>query len=161
MTPNTFQASVTINNARAKATVINESQEMTKCSDKWQTNIKWLCDQHPIYHNKRSITNGIWYKSLFDCVCVCFSFLFAHPSWLGFWIYVKMWMWARMREGDAIRFSATKAHQIAIDILSTRTPSNKSHEITHSPNKQNEIKKIVSVKTKHICIGDFTPLCVK
>lgn len=54
---------------------------MAKRSDKWQTSIKWLCDQHPIYHNKQPITNGIWYKSLFDCVSFLFHFrhLSFHP----------------------------------------------------------------------------------
>lgn len=115
-------------------------KEMAKLADKWQTNIKWLCDQHPyIHHNKRSISNGIWYKSLFDCVFTTVhlwnslphthilspSCTHPYPHFFPFAIskygFKHVYVIYCMRLGD-------KSLSNCLDIWST--PLNKSHKIT-------------------------------
>lgn len=139
---------------------------MAKLSDKWQTNIKWLCDQHPsyIYHNKRSISNGIWYKSLFDCVCCSLvksphyaSHTHTHLSPCLYYLSFFRLPPRNMVVGTYVGVFYEIGWQKPIKLL--RYLEHTLEQITenhHSPCANKTKQKIVSLQIKHICIGDFT-----
>lgn len=148
-------------------------KEMAKLSDKWQTNIKWLCDQHPfcIYHNKRSISNGIWYKSLFDCVhcSLLWNPLFPSPPSTPTHLSPCLFLFLSFATSKyGCRHVCDVFYKIGWQkpIKLLRHLEHTFEQITenhHSPIKQNKAKpnqtkeRLFQCKLNTFRIGDFTP----